>query len=414
MKNWRAVATDYYVERLTNELIFEKYSLIRKRANITQERIYEHLPSYEFTDVDCERCGGILSSTFVGKNASLSQKKFKELIAGTNQLKKIEHSEIPSSNRLKDNSGRGALLVEDSYRVSYPICKQCGHTLKALCNCNGCIKQKEGNAQKASIHVYESYNKQEKINLESLQCLDLMILIDCFSESESLLQSRFRQNEIQNNLSVDQHLSFFLLGATTLEKDSVIDSIIMETVNSYRVDIKLLRFTLISHDSIQRVLLKLKALTKTCLLDEIKQSSVIELWHQFALREAQDVLMHYCKVHEIAYRPGDKTNQAIRRSLSKFGLAQTARYIYNSVWYSRKQANESGYNNYRAFNQIYGNLNFWIDDPRARTYTAYPFVRKDGVLNESQEVAIFNRSFLEPHGVDYFIDPISTERFNDI
>ena len=117
--------------------------------------------------------------------------------------------------------------------------------------------------------------------------------------------------------------------------------------------------------------------------------------------------MYYCQIPDIAYKPGDKTNQAIRRSLSKFGLAQTARFIYNSVWYSRKQANEAGYNNHRAFNQIYGNLNFWVDDSRARTYTAYPFVRKDGVLNEPKEVAIFNRTFLEPHGIDYFVDPIS-------
>ena len=77
MKNWRELATDYYVERLTNELIFEKHLLKRKRAKISQERIYEHLPPYQFSGINCERCGGTLSSTFVGKNGSLANKKLK-------------------------------------------------------------------------------------------------------------------------------------------------------------------------------------------------------------------------------------------------------------------------------------------------------------------------------------------------
>jgi len=142
---------------------------------------------------------------------------------------------------------------------------------------------------------------------------------------------------------------------------------------------------------------------------------VLQLYlRYFVLDEAVKVLHHYCALHSIVCRPGTKTENSIKKSLRLYGLALTARYIHNAVWFSRKQSNEAGYNNHRAFSQVYGNLNFWIDDPRARTYTAHPFIRKDGFFSESDTVALFSKFFLEPHNLNYLNSPItSTELDRD-
>ena len=145
----------------------------------------------------------------------------------------------------------------------------------------------------------------------------------------------------------------------------------------------------------------LKAATKT---------ELVELWQSLALDESLNLLKHYCGVHGLYYRPGEKTTNAIKKSLRTYGLALTARYIYSSVWFSKKQANEAGYSDLRAFNQVYGNLSFWVDDPRARTYTAHPFTRKDGVFSEPPIVSVFSEFFLEPHGINYLSSAVAINK----
>jgi len=137
------------------------------------------------------------------------------------------------------------------------------------------------------------------------------------------------------------------------------------------------------------------------------------MWESLAQKEATSVLEHYCGVHDVHCTPGEQIIAAVKRSLNRYGLAQTARYICNAVRRAANYASENGHNRYRAFTFIYGNLNFWIDDPRARTYNAPPFNRTEYLLSEPKSVTTFSRFFLERNGISYFSHPISMRSLVD-
>ncbi len=197
------------------------------------------------------------------------------------------------------------------------------------------------------------------------------------------------------------------LGFATPIADSVLPAIKMVSMNEYVVDYDKIQFIVQSTDELTESLTKLKLLALNQVHDELRVINVLEAWETFTLKEAVGVLEHYCYVHDIQCTPGDNTISAIKLSLKRYGLAQTARYIYHAVWNARKYSSENNFNRFRAFTFIYGSLNFWIEDPRARTYNAPPFTRKEDTLSEPEDVAIFSRFFLEQNDISYFTDPVS-------
>ncbi len=209
------------------------------------------------------------------------------------------------------------------------------------------------------------------------------------------------------HLNFEEKADLMYMGFVTLVADSVLPAINMVSVNEYSVNYERIKFEVQNVDELTKSLTKLKLVALNQIRDELRVINVLEVWETFTLKEAISVLEHYCDVHDIHCTPGENTVSAIKRSLNRYGLAQTAKYIYQAVWRARKYATENNLNKFRAFNLIYGSLNFWIEDPRARTYNAPPFSRSENILSEPEEVSVFSRYFLEQNDINYFTDPVS-------
>ena len=209
------------------------------------------------------------------------------------------------------------------------------------------------------------------------------------------------------SLTPEEVKSLISVGILRLLDNSISDSIDLVSVNEYLHDFDRLSFEPGSINIIHSATTQLKAQGRALANSQKSSWEIVDIWEGLAINETLSVLEFYCQKHGVCYCPGELTLAAIQRSLNRFGLAQTSRYVCNSVRRAKTVASETGASPRKAFNFIYGNLNFWLDDERARTYNAPPFLRMDGVLSEPILVTIFAHVFLEANGINYFRDPIS-------
>ena len=143
-----------------------------------------------------------------------------------------------------------------------------------------------------------------------------------------------------------------LLGCMKVSQDSILPAIEMVSRSEYVVDWDSIEFSSVEGVEINQTLLELKVSAINFGNSDAGALDLIEVWESLAMDEALSVLEHYCRVHDIYCNPGDQTTEAIRRSLNRYGLAQTARYIYNAVWRARKYASENGHNNFLSLIHI--------------------------------------------------------------
>jgi len=402
----KAIADDYYINRFTNAEIFEKHGLERRKPNIVQERVFEHLPQYLHSGLQCEHCGGAMESSYLGKNAELAEEEL--LASDTKELQNIELVRVEGGTNKRSwwNRAGSAYLVEAGYRVSVPTCVRCEHELKSQCHCDSCASLKGQNSVRAATIVYTELASLEKIITEELSCGHMLSLLKQLSEL-------INDTSSADSLAVFERLNFeskgvlMLLNVAEVSVESVLPAIRMVSRTEYSTDWESIVFTVNNEDELAHTLSDLKLSALNLSSSQNGALDVLEMWESLAKEEALSVLEHYCGAHDVHCNPGEQTIAAVKRSLNRYGLAQTARYICNAVRRAASYAAENGHNRYRAFSFIYGNLNFWIDDPRARTYNAPPFNRTEYLLSEPKSVSAFSRFFLERNAISYFSDPIS-------
>lgn len=406
MSTTKAIADDYYINRFSNAEIFVKHGLERRKLSFMQERVFEHLPSYKHRELNCEYCNGEMESSFLGKNAGLAQEDF-SVPSDSKELDQLVLTEVNDNYERSSWRRDGvAYEVEGDYRVTTPLCATCGHQLNKACTCESCVTLKAQRAIEAAEVTYNKLISIEKITIDELSCGQMLpLFINLSGLIASLAHSNF--SAAFEELDFEQKVTLMLIGGAVPIKASVFPATRMLTRTEYSVAWDSISFEFQGGDQINQILtqLKLKALNQSN--TQSGALNVLEIWESLAQEEALSVLEYYCHAHDINYSPGAQTIEAIKRSLNRYGLALTARYIYHSVWRARKYASENNFNRFRAFSFIYGNLNFWIEDPRARTYKADPFRRTEKLLAESDTVAVFSSFFLERNGISYFTDSIS-------
>jgi len=347
---------------------------------------------------------------FVSKSAELSHAEGTLPIPDSDITELIEVKKLTNQLCYGFQSYGNAYMTKEGYRISTPECPSCGHQQSVDCDCSECHQMRVVNSIRAAEVLYTKLESREKLTITDLTCFDtLLFLGNLTSDSNSITSNLTRQRSLDTN-NLNRDMALFLLDALQIDRAHLPAGVKMTSINTYVSMPDRIHFKPKHKTAVSSCIRELKNRARDMYTDEVSKIDLIEVWQNLALDESFNILEHYCEVHGLYYRPGEKTTNAIKKSLRKYGLALTARYIYNAVWYSKKQANESGYGNLRAFNQIYGNLVFWIDDPRARTYTAYPFTRKDGVFSEPPSVSVFSEFFLEPNGIDYLNTAIADHR----
>lgn len=341
--------------------------------------------------------GLIVDELSVNDNFSSKDLQKKELVRV-----EIVHRRI---NHLWSKS-RTSYIVDGGHRVSIPIFSLCDHQLGDKCKCNSCVELRSIRALKVSLLALNELTSFEPVDIDELSFNAMLKLLNQLS---GFIDESIRYDHLSafKFLNFEQKVNLMLLGFATPIANSVLPAIKMVSMNEYTVDFDSIEFIMQGADDLTESVTKLKCLALNQVRDELRVISVLEAWEIFTLKEAVGVLEYYCNVHDIHCTPGENTISAIKLSLKRYGLAQTARYIYHSVWNARKYSSKNNFNRFRAFTFIYGSLNFWIEDPRARTYNAPPFSRRENTLSEPEDVAIFSRFFLEQNDINYFTDPVS-------
>ncbi len=402
----KSIADDYYINGLTNAKIFEKHGLERRKSNIVQERVFEHMPPYLHPTLRCEYCGEKMESFYLGKNVKLADEDL--LIRGSKELQnidlvRVEDSQVKRSWR--DRAG-SAYLVETNYRVSSPVCTGCGHQLKSTCGCDSCDSAKNENSIRAAAIAYAELAALEKIDIDDLSCSQMLPI---FQQLSDLIDKAVYTNSQATfeDLNFEPKVTLILLNVAEVSWESVLPAIRMISKTKYTIEWEKIIFKIRDSNELVDVISNLKLRALDSINSQTGSLDTLEVWESLAQEEALNVLEHYCRAHDIHCSPSDQTIAAIKRSLNRYGLAQTARYVCKAVRRAASYASENNYNRYRAFTLIYGNLNFWIDDPRARNYNAPPFNRTENLLSEPISVSVFSRFFLERNEISYFSDPIS-------
>lgn len=407
MSTYKAIADDYYINGLNNSAIFEKHCLQRQKQNINQERVYEHLPAYKHSTVSCTHCGGEIESSYLSKSSNLATNTLDIKTVGK-EIEEIALVRIDNREGRRFNlRNRGkAFLVDGGHKVSIPGCVLCGHRLQEQCQCNACIAFLNSRITRAAALTLKELTEIEPlkpIELTATELLSLFKQLSTFMENVTRLNSK----TAFAMLEFEEKTTLMMLGLASPSVDSIRSAVTMVSRKEYFIDWDSIDYEVIKNVDLTGSLSKLKIKARNLIRTDIGAISVLDLWESLAESEAIGVLQHYCDVHDICCTPGEQTRTAIKRSLTRYGLALTARYIYNAVWNARKYSSEKGFDRHRAFTFIYGNLNFWIEDPRAREYSAPPFSRTEQVLSEPSNVSIFAQYFMEPNSVNYFTDPVS-------
>ena len=399
--NWQEIFNDFYIERRTNAAMLAEYELP------VQQSLHKCFPAYVHKNLICEYCSKQLESQFVNKNEKATKPEFilnirdKKLSEVKQQTQLVSHYSTPWLRSRSD-----VIKTNEGYLVSTPACHECNHKPIRDCSCINCEKETKANKEVVAEMLAASLqiSSEPTVDLEQLNTKDtylmLYALTYCLNKGSEHLDLSVFTKEDRTTL-IERKL--LIPVATSIKSTIDMLSPFEYTKNDSNI---LYQYNGLSDDSPIVVVQSLKKLAINKFFEPNSQFEAIELWGELALLEALGCLQHYCEVYKLAYTPGQKTMSSIKRSLTRYGLAQTARYIYNAVKLSHSYGLEQGYDRKRTFNLIYGNLNFLIDDERVRTWNLKPFNRSERVLSEPLETIVFSHSFLEPHGIDFLTSPI--------
>ncbi|UZE97623.1 hypothetical protein [Alkalimarinus alittae] len=402
IQNWSLIYKAYYLEKRSNSSIIEEFGLPVKQA------LFKCFPLYIHTKIKCEYCGAPFHSAFIRRSASQTTNNFFLDIASEKVCQIDPHDRF---NNYYDcrfiSSSNVVMTTNEGYLVDLPRCLHCEHKPSKSCTCDGCINQTTLNRSVVAEQLLSKCknNFRSKPDYSELNCKELFLGLYCLTYG--LIDNK---DEVSlKRVDPKNRQAILNSGIFILDLDSVKKSVHMLSTFEYSIDEEEILYKINGSeaDSPDLVLVQLKQLSVQKLFDIQEALAVVDVWGELALQEALNLLMHYCEVFKLTYRPGEQTISSIKRSLNRYGLAQTARYIYNAVKRAHTYGLEKNFDRTRSFNLIYGNLNFWIDDERARTWNAPPFNRGEQVLTEPKSSIIFSHSFLEPHGLDFFCSPIN-------
>lgn len=399
--DWDPVYKAYYIDKRTNASILEQFDLP------VQQALYKCFPPYVHSELKCEFCGEALISRFLNKTEKQSQLRLEQNLRDLKPIRVENPAPRYNYSYSRCLPSRGnAFKTDEGYLVSKPNCPKCNHSPSKNCECIGCLDLKA----KYQLMISEQLKAENlvadipKRNFSDLSGHELLAGL------LALTYGKFEEKRVHLSAVEPDDKKVLLASGLFIHDSASFDKCVtMKSTVEYSIDNNAVTYvvnstnTCLPSDAISK--LKLQAMKKT--LDPDERLDVLTLWGELALDEAMQLLKHYCGVYNLQYQPGEKTISSIKRSLRKYGLAQTARYIYNAVKRSQNYALEKGYDRRRAFNLVRGNLDFWIDDIRTKDWSTPPFNRGSDILCETKKTIVFSHSFLEAHDVDYFTAPIN-------
>jgi len=405
-----ALLQDYYLEKKAVKTIVEEYDID------APNRIFEKFPTYKHKDLVCECCGSKLVSKFASRDSSsvplviqsdIFEKEPVQIDSRALSTYQYNGHFLHLQNHHKSYS------TEEQYVIGFPFCQSCGHEPSLKCQCEKCTDFKERNYKLVLSKVSGTISPpSDPIRLEDYSTKDVFIALYILTYQVTELDIGFVPKEI-GPISKEDLLKSALLTQDTSE-DSLGNCIQMVSNAQFMFSPEKIPYVLnlVFDGNAQELLAELKNRALRIAGSADGQIELIEIWSELALKEALNVLKHYCSVFSLPYRPGETTVSTIKRCLNRFGLAQTARYIYNSTKNAHTYALENDISGTRAFNSINGSINFWMDDERCRSWHAPPFSRGSDVLVEPNYTIVFTHSFLQNHGIDYFTLPINLKSFS--
>lgn len=260
MSDTKAIADDYYINRLSNAKIFEKHGLDRQKAHISQERVFERLPVYRHKELQCCHCSSEMVSKYVSKTTiPLIDELSNELCNKDLQISSLVRVETGQKIESRWSRHKVAYAVNGGHRVSLPICTLCGHQIGDKCECFSCIEIKNNRASEAAEVILSELESLEPIHLDRLTYRRLLSLFKQLPE--------FINNVISPDflpplgyLNFEQKATLMALNLAALTADSVLPAIKMVSINEYYVDWNKIQFTIKSADNSIHFLTKLKCI----------------------------------------------------------------------------------------------------------------------------------------------------------
>jgi len=405
-----AILQDYYLKKKTVKTIVEEHDID------VPNRIFEKFPLYKHEDLVCECCGSELVSKFASRDNSIAPLVLQRDIFEKEPVK-VESRALSTYqyNRhyLHLQNHNKSYLTKEEYVINFPFCQSCGHEPSLRCQCEKCTDFKDRNYRLVVSEISEAiFPSIEPIRLDDYSTKDVFIALYVLTYQVKEFDTGFVPKEI-GPISKESLIKSALLTEDTSE-DGISSCIQMVSNTEFTFSPEKVSYVLnlAFEGNTQELLAELKNKALRIASSTDGQIELIEIWSELALEEALTVLKHYCSVFSLPYRPGETIISTVKRCLNRYGLAQTARYIYNSTKNAHTYALENEISGVRAFNSINGGINFWMDDERCRSWHAPPFSRGNEVLLEPSYTIVFTHSFLQNHGVDYFTLPINLKSFS--
>ncbi len=397
IKDWSPILNAYYREKCSNKHLVETFGI----QNVSP--IHKQFPEHIHESLKCEYCNVSLKSAFLNKTAKRSHEElvFDIRVKPPYRSKPVLYRNSYFNNYLLHSGS--AYQTEEGYLVTLPVCSDCGHSPVLSCDCEGCKSLKEFNTFLVAGELkerYEEYTDVPAPNFESLSCRQI------YKAIFALRYCSLTHNTFKLPFESDEKTEIIKSGLFILDEDSIKQAVSMKSVIEYELNEEFIPFAINANLTAEECLNKLKVKAAMALDNSEKYLEILDLWSEIALAEALGVLKQCCEEYKLPYKPGEQTVSVIKKSLSKYGLAQTARYIFNSVRYANDTGTRKSLSKNHTFNLICGNMNFWVDADRARDFKAPPFFRGSTYLCEPESAIAFSHSFLELHGIDYFKDPI--------
>lgn len=411
MKKESEIKTDYYIRKLPIKDIVHKYDVPRYHSNPSKEQLHSIWPPYIHPSLKCEYCEAQLSSTYLNRNTNISSQQLEPVVSELKPECIASGSENSIQNfKLLGKAVSEAIVVEHGYKVSLPVCTACGHYPITFCTCRYCNSVKEENRREVAEEIFQRYSASSLPIPSALTCRDLLELLEGFAEVIGIGLRDLDHMDVEK-LNIKQHQRLVILGVLLPIRQSIRESIEMSSVFQYSFQGQRFQFSLMPKLDLATFVFELKGAAALAMHDPRQSWSIVDIWEGFAIEEAIGVLDYYCDLHGVSYLSSSNLVSLIQKSLSRFGLAQTSRYLCNSVRRAHTQMAEIR-DQGNAVGFICGNLSFWIEDERAREYVAHPFRRGDSVLSEPLPVAVFSNYFLEPNRINYLTTPIGSLNLN--
>ena len=341
----KLVIDDYYLGRLKVLDIVGKHSL-----SVTQS-IFKKFPEYVHASIKCEYCVNPLISDYAHRDESVGELSISPEIKAVTP-KKITKVNFNSPYRRISYENK-CIKSEEGYLITIPYCKTCKHIPVKTCTCNSCYELRSENHKKIAASLREAFKNEDDSTLR-LGEVDMQLLFDL----QMIMSSEDYTENVGFRLSgksKKRKKGMTGIGLIEVDKSSVIDAVLMENAVEYSVNLDNLAYQvnqeLFETDS---PVLELKKVFQKKMFSASNHPDVLELWSEVAMDEALGVLEHYCGRFGMICTPGEKTLSIIQKSLGKYGLAQTARYVYNATKYAHTKGAEEGLDRTRTFNKIYG------------------------------------------------------------